>query len=131
MHHQLLRRAAPWLSLDRASPPAKREECLTFVVRFARRLAELGIPILQTVRGQGPLEGADAAWLDGGTVLLATGLHTNAEDAAQITALLREMNEGILRSASITYHPIEVDELVKAAGGIGCLTGILEREPDI
>jgi arginine deiminase len=30
--------------------------------------------------------------------------------------------------AGITYHQVEVDELLKAAGGIGCLTGILERE---
>lgn len=177
----------------------------------SRRLAELGIPILRSVRGGGTFEGADAAWLDPQTVLLATGLRTNSEGAAQVTALLREMDVevvgvglpygamhlmGLLRfadrdlaiawpkrvpyaavealrargytvlflpdeeeatrgmalnfvtlgarhilvpagnpitqafyeEAGITCHPVVVDELVKAAGGIGCLTGILERE---
>jgi arginine deiminase len=32
-------------------------------------------------------------------------------------------------AAGIICHTIEADELVKAAGGIGCLTGVLEREP--
>jgi arginine deiminase len=178
----------------------------------ARQLGELGIPILRTVRGTGTFEGADAAWLDPKTVLLATGLRTNAEGAAQVTSLLREMDVEVvplglpygtmhlmgqlrfanrdlaiawpgrvphaaveaLRSrgytvlflpetgetewrlalnfvtlgprhilmaagnpitqvfyqdAGITCQTIEIDELAKAAGGIGCLTGIVEREP--
>jgi len=177
----------------------------------ARRLAELGIPILRSVRGQGTFEGADAAWIDPRTVLLATGLRTNAEGAAQVTGLLWEMGIEVLHvglsygamhlmgqlrfadrdlaiawpgrvpyaavealqargytvlflpdegeaehrmalnfvtlgprrilmaagnpvtqafyeASGITWQTVEVDELVKAAGGIGCLTGILERE---
>jgi arginine deiminase len=187
--------------------------------RVARRLAELGIPILRTVRGTGTFEGADAAWIDPQTVLLATGLRTNAEGAAQVASLLREMGVevvsvglpygamhlmGTLRFAGpdpsspsgqslaiawpgrvpfavvealrsrgyavlflpdeaearqrmalnfVTLGPrhilmaagcpktqrfyeaagiecmtVEIDELVKAAGGIGCLSGVLERE---
>jgi arginine deiminase len=179
----------------------------------ARRLAELGIPILRTVRGTGTFEGADAAWLDKNAVLLATGLRTNAEGAAQVTALLREMGVEVIpvglpygamhlmgqlrfadrdlaiawpgrvpyaavevlrvrgytvlflpdeeearrgmalnfvtlrprqilmpagnpvtqafyKDAGICCHTVEVDELLKAAGGIGCLTGIVERGPD-
>ncbi len=178
---------------------------------IARRLAELGIPILRSVRGTGVFEGADAAWLDPQTVLLATGLRTNPEGAAQVTALLHEMGVevvpvglpygsmhlmGTLRfpdrdlavawpgrvpyaavealrargytvlfvpdtaeaerrmalnfvtlgprrilmaagcpatqrfyeTAGIHCTTVEIDELAKAAGGIGCLTGILERE---
>lgn len=177
----------------------------------ARRLAELGIPILRSVRGRGTFEGADAAWIDPQTVLLATGLRTNAEGAAQVAGLLGEMGVevvhvglpygamhlmGTLRFAGrdlaiawpgrvpfaavaalraraytvlflpdegeaergmalnyVTVGPrrilmaagnpvtqafyeaagisclvVEVDELLKAAGGIGCLTGVLERE---
>jgi N-dimethylarginine dimethylaminohydrolase len=179
---------------------------------IARRLAESGVPILRTVRGTGTFEGADAAWVDRHTVLLATGLRTNPESAAQVASLLREMDievrqvglpygamhlMGTLRFAGpdlavawpgrvpyaavealrargctvlflpaddearrgmalnfVTLGPrrilmpagspvsqrflaeegidcltVEVDELVKAAGGIGCLTGILERAP--
>jgi arginine deiminase len=179
---------------------------------IARRLADLGIPILRSVRGTGTFEGADASWIDPQTVLLATGLRTNVEGAAQVTSLLREMgvevilvglpygvmhlmgelrfadrdlafgwpgrvphaavsalrergytvlflpNEGeavrgmalnfttlgprrilmaagnpitqaFYEAAGINCQTIEVDELLKAAGGIGCLTGVLERAP--
>lgn len=179
---------------------------------IARRLAEVGIPILRTVHGTGTFEGADAAWLDASTVLLATGLRTNEEGAAQVTALLSEMGihvvhvglpygtmhlmgqlrfadrdlaiawpgrvpyaavealrsrgytvlfvpdevearsgmalnfvtlgprrilmpagnpvtQAFYEAAGVTCHTVGVDELVKAAGGIGCLTGILERQP--
>jgi N-dimethylarginine dimethylaminohydrolase len=177
----------------------------------ARRLAALGIPILRCIRGAGVFEGADAAWIDDQAVVLASGLRTNTEGAAQVTSLLNEMGVsvipavlppaamhlmGLLRFADrdlaigwpgrvpdsavkalrdhgyrvlllpgegqeefrvglnfVTLgprwilmaagHPItqrfyeragiecvtvQVDELAKAAGGIGCLTGILQRE---
>ncbi len=176
----------------------------------ARRLAELGVPILRTVRGRGTFEGADAAWVDCQTVLLATGLRTNDEGAAQVGALLREMGVAVLpvglpygamhlmgqlrfadrdlalawpgrvpyaaveqlraRGFEVLFIPdeeeaqsglalnfvtlsprsilmpagspvtrsfyeslgiecttVEIDELTKAAGGIGCMTGILRR----
>jgi arginine deiminase len=177
---------------------------------IARRLAGLGIPILRTVRGTGTFEGADAAWIDPGAVLLATGLRTNAEGAAQVRDLLSEMGvevvpaglpygamhlmgqlrfadadlavawpgrvpyaavealrargyrvlflpdeeeakrgmalnfvtlgprrilmpagnpliQAFFEAAGITCHTVVVDELVKAAGGVGCLTGVLQR----
>lgn len=178
----------------------------------ARRLADIGVPILKSVRGHGTFEGADAAWIDPSTVLLGRGLRTDAEGASQVTALLLEMNVrviqvdlpcgtmhlmGMLRlvdrnlalawprrlahtavealhdhgyavhfipdeaeairgfalnfvtigprkilmpagnpntqafyeDLGITCHTVGVDELAKAAGAIGCLTGIIEREP--
>jgi arginine deiminase len=177
----------------------------------ARRLAELGVPILRSLRGEGTFEGADAAWIDPGTALLARGLRTNAEGAAQVTSTLQEMGVEVIQvdlpygtmhlmgqlrfvdrdlavgwpkrlpytavealrvfgytviflpdeaeavhsmalnfvtlgprrilmaagnpttqafyeSAGIICQTVEVDELIKAAGGIGCLTGILQRE---
>jgi N-dimethylarginine dimethylaminohydrolase len=178
--------------------------------QVARRLADLGIPILRSVRGHGTFEGADAAWLDPSTVILGRGLRTNDEGAKQVTSTLNEMGVeviqvdlpfgtmhlmGMLRFAdvdlAITWpkrfvhrgvealkkhgfqvkflpdereaavgkalnfvtlgprriltaagnpvtqafyeelgiicHTIEVDELGKAAGAAGCLTGIIER----
>jgi N-dimethylarginine dimethylaminohydrolase len=178
---------------------------------IARKLSEMGLPILRTVRGTGTFEGADAAWLDAETVLLATGLRTNSEGASQVSALLQDMGiqvipvglpygamhlmgqlrfadrdlaiawpgrvpfaavealrtrdytvlflpdegeavrgmalnfvtlgpqrilmaagnpttQSFYERAGITCHTVQVDELIKAAGGIGCLTGILERE---
>jgi N-dimethylarginine dimethylaminohydrolase len=178
---------------------------------IARRLAAMGIPILRSVRGRGTFEGADAAWIDPGTVLLATGLRTNTDGARQVTATLQELGVevvpvglshaamhlmGYLRLADrdlavawpgrvpfaaiealqerdfrilflpdeqeaergmalnfVTLGPgrilmaagnpitqafyndvgidcqtVPIDELTKAAGGIGCLTGIVERK---
>ena len=177
----------------------------------ARRLADLGVPILRSVRGRGTFEGADALWIDPQTALVATGLRTNAEGAAQVAGLLREIGVEVIQvglpygamhlmgtlrfadrdlaiawpgcvpyaavealrargytvlfipdeeeamhgmalnfvtlgprrilmaagnpvtqafyeDAGITCQAVEVDEIHKAAGGIGCLTGILERE---
>ncbi len=177
----------------------------------ARRLADMGVPIIRSIRGQGTFEGADAAWIDPQTVILGRGLRTNDEGAAQVTSTLNEMGVeviqvdlpfgsmhlmGMLRffdrdlaiawprrfvhkgvealkahgykvvylpdeqeatrgkafnfvtlgpceilmaagnpnaqafyeSLGVTCHPVPVDELGKAAGAIGCLTGIVERE---
>ena len=57
---------------------------------IARRLADLGIPILRSVAGTAVFEGADAMWLDPQTVLIGRGLRTNREGAAQVTATLAE-----------------------------------------
>ncbi|MFQ5399411.1 MAG: dimethylarginine dimethylaminohydrolase family protein [Anaerolineae bacterium] len=177
----------------------------------ARRLADLGVPILRSIGGRGTFEGADAMWLNPQTVILGRGLRTNDEGAAQVTCSLNEMGVeviqvdlpfgtmhlmGMLRIADrdlaiafpkrlvhrgvdalkahgyqvaflpdeaeaiygralnfvtlgpreilmtagnpvtqafyeglgITCHTVEVDELGKATGAIGCLTGILQRE---
>ena len=63
----------------------------------AHRLAELGIPILRCVRGKGVFEGADASWIDSDTAIIAMGLRTNAEGAAQVTSLLQEMDVEVVR----------------------------------
>lgn len=62
----------------------------------AKRLAELGIPILRTVAGTGTFEGADAMWLDSATALVATGLRTNPEGARQVAATLDEQGVNVV-----------------------------------
>ncbi len=57
----------------------------------ARALADLGVPILRTVRGGGTFEGADLMWLSSEIALLAQGIRTNAEGAAQVQGTLREL----------------------------------------
>jgi arginine deiminase len=66
----------------------------------ARRLAELGVPILRTVGGSGVFEGADAMWLDAGTALVGRGMRTNAAGAAQVEATLAELG--------VTSIPLDV-----------------------
>ncbi len=178
----------------------------------ARRLGELGIPIVKTVGGRGCFEGADAQWIAPDTVLISRGLRTNAEGAQQVATALREMgvepivvdavpgtmhlmgqlrlvdagraviwpgglsaeveallqergcellrlpdetelrqglalnfvtlapgqilmpagnprSQAFLEAEGITCQVTAMDELAKAAGGIGCLTGVLWRAP--
>jgi len=177
----------------------------------AEALAELGVPILRSVGGSGTFEGADLMWLAPDEALLAQGLRTNAEGAAQVEGTLRDLgirtvrttlpsgtmhlmgqlrivdrdlavawrgrlpqdavavlgsrgfqvgfipdeeeaqrgfalnfvvlgprtilmpggnpvHEDFYGSLGLTCHSVEVGEIGKAAGSIGCLTGILERE---
>ena len=58
---------------------------------IARRLADLGVPILRGVGGRGTFEGADLCWLSPDFALIGRGLRTNAEGAAQVAATLAEI----------------------------------------
>ena len=62
----------------------------------ARRLADLGVPILRTMQGTAVFEGADAMWLDPKTLILGLGLRTDAQAAAQIAAVLGPMGVEVL-----------------------------------
>lgn len=57
----------------------------------ARRLADLGVPVLRTLTGNAVFEGADLMWLDPATVMVGLGLRTNEEAAAQIATVLDEV----------------------------------------
>jgi N-dimethylarginine dimethylaminohydrolase len=63
---------------------------------LARRLADLGIPILRTLSGNSLFEGADAAWLEPETVLVGLGLRTNAEAATEIAEVLATQGVEVL-----------------------------------
>lgn len=58
----------------------------------ARRLADLGVPILRTLRGRATFEGADAAWVDPETVLVGRGRRTNDAGVAEIRELLEALS---------------------------------------
>jgi N-dimethylarginine dimethylaminohydrolase len=62
----------------------------------ARRLADLGVPILRTISGQATFEGADAAWLDASTVVVARGLRTNQRAIGQIAEVLADMQVDVI-----------------------------------
>lgn len=178
---------------------------------LARRLADLGVPILRSVGGTGTFEGADAAWIDSDTVLIGRGLRTDREGARQVASALVELgveaievelphgamhlmgavrlvdrdlafvrrnrtpwsavyalrdrgyevrffagehecrtmghnfvtlgprkilmpggnpeSRELYRDAGVECVEVEMDEIVKAAGAAGCMTGILSRAP--
>jgi N-dimethylarginine dimethylaminohydrolase len=178
----------------------------------ARRLADLGVPILRTLTGNAVFEGADLMWLDPETAMIGLGLRTNEDAAAQIATVLEEVGietlavdlpyatmhfMGMLRivdrdlaicwprrtpfatvraleerghrivwlpdepdsvlnralnvvtlgprkllmlagyesvqkvyeAAGIECVTVDGSELIKAAGAIGCLTGVVQRDP--
>lgn len=57
----------------------------------ARRLADMGIPILKTFTGHATFEGADLIWLNREQALLGQGLRTNREAFTQISQLFTEL----------------------------------------
>lgn len=59
--------------------------------QVARRLGELGIPLLKTLTGGATFEGADLMWIDAATAIIGRGLRTNDAAIAQIQALLDEL----------------------------------------
>lgn len=63
----------------------------------SRRLAEMCIPIVKSIRGRGVFEGADAAWINEDTAMVATGHRTNPEGASQVACLLEEMGVHVIR----------------------------------
>ncbi|MEM7031044.1 MAG: arginine deiminase family protein [Chloroflexota bacterium] len=63
----------------------------------ARRLADLGIPIMGVLRGNGTFEGADAMWLDSHTVILGRGLRTNVDGAKQVSDILNAMGVTVVQ----------------------------------
>ena len=57
----------------------------------ARRLADLGVPILKTLTGTATFEGADLMWLDANTAMIGRGHRTNQAGIEQISSVLAEI----------------------------------------
>jgi N-dimethylarginine dimethylaminohydrolase len=58
-------------------------------VYHAKRLMELGCPILHTIHGTGVYEASNMAWIDDKSVILAVGLRGNMEGLRQVEQILR------------------------------------------
>ncbi|HBL12521.1 MAG TPA: hypothetical protein DD379_14175 [Cyanobacteria bacterium UBA11162] len=181
----------------------------------ARTLADLGVPVIRTISGNGTFEGADALWVARNLVAIGVGKRTNEAGFRQVQDTLEDQGVtcikvnlpsriqhtlGILQMVDhnlavvrgelmepetkeqlrqfgfqlieleetksvrqnqamnfVTISPrrivmvggnpetkqlyeengievaaeVEVTELLKGAGGIGCATGILSREPNL
>jgi arginine deiminase len=62
----------------------------------ARRLADLGVPILATLTGRATFEGADLMFLDPKTAMIGRGLRTNDEGIGQVVAVLARIGVAAL-----------------------------------
>jgi dimethylargininase len=67
---------------------------------MARRLAELGIPILATLAGEARAEGGDLLWLDRRTLAVGQGFRTNPEGLGQLRRALAP--------AGVEIFPVEL-----------------------
>jgi dimethylargininase len=77
---------------------------------LARRLQEVGIPILAELDGEATAEGGDLLWLDSRTLAVGQGFRTNAEGLRQ----LREIMAGI----GVEVLPVELPYFT---GPVACL----------
>lgn len=57
----------------------------------ARRLSELGVPILRSLTGTAVFEGADLMWLNAETAVIGRGLRTNQAAISQIQSTLADI----------------------------------------
>lgn len=58
-------------------------------VYHAKRLMELGCPILHTIHGKGAYEASNMVWVDDTSVILGLGLRGNMEGLRQVEQILR------------------------------------------
>jgi N-dimethylarginine dimethylaminohydrolase len=62
---------------------------LALEVFHARRLMELGCPILHTIHGKGAYEASNMVWVDDVSVILGLSLRGNMEGLKQVEQILR------------------------------------------
>ena len=72
---------------------------------IARRVSDIGVPIIRSIRGGGTFEGADAMWLDSKTVIVGCGFRTNDEGADQLESILSEMGVELIRICLLYTSP--------------------------
>jgi len=58
---------------------------------LARRLEEVGVPIISTLHGEAIAEGGDLLWIDHDTLAVGQGFRTNAEGLRQLRDAVREL----------------------------------------
>jgi N-dimethylarginine dimethylaminohydrolase len=63
---------------------------------MARRLADIGVPIIRTLTGTATFEGADLMWLDETTAAIGRGPRTNQVGIDQVSATLHEIGCDII-----------------------------------
>lgn len=81
----------------------------------AKRLMELGVPIVRTICGNGLFEGANAMWVDRHTIVLSTGVRCNRDGFDQVCYELRRMGVTEIIHMQQPYSNIHIDGLMNAA----------------
>ena len=82
---------------------------------IAKALADIGVPIVRTINGDGMFEGANAMWVDRETVVLSTGSRCNRSGYEQVETELRRMGVTEILHMQQPYSNIHIDGLMNAA----------------
>lgn len=83
----------------------------------AKKLADLGVPIIRTICGTATFEGAMGLWIDRHTVVLASGVRTNREGYEMVEGELRRMGVTEILHMQIPYGHAHIDGLLNMASG--------------
>jgi N-dimethylarginine dimethylaminohydrolase len=73
-----------------------KELCRGEEAALARRLQEIGVPILGQLQGEALAEGGDLLWLDSRTLAAGQGFRTNAEGLRQLREILAGLGVEVL-----------------------------------
>ncbi|QAT41839.1 dimethylarginine dimethylaminohydrolase family protein [Aminipila luticellarii] len=78
----------------------------------AKKLADIGVPIIRTVCGGATFEGAMGLWIDRHTVVLASGVRTNREGYEMVESELKRMGVTDILHMQIPYGHAHIDGLL-------------------
>lgn len=81
----------------------------------AQALANLGVPIIKTINGDGIFEGANAMWVDRETCVISTGSRCNRSGYDQVAEELRRMGVSNILHMQQPYSNIHIDGLMNTA----------------
>lgn len=84
----------------------------------ARRVAQLGCPILHTLHGQAVFEASNLVWVDAQSVVLATGLRSNMAGYQQVETLLRGLGVDDIHHAQLPGYLYQRSHQVGPSSGI-------------
>ena len=81
----------------------------------AKKLAELGVPIIKTVNGDGIFECACALWVDRHSIVIGTGARANKTGTEQVKSELKNMGVTNIIEFQIPYGHAHLDGLMNFA----------------
>lgn len=93
---------------------------------WARRVTELGCPILYTVRGNGTFEGGNVIWLDPEHVCIGRSVRTNQEGIDQVANILKTVGVEEIRVVPIPGFLENIDWPAGGFAHLDCVFGYVD-----